>query len=151
VALSSLYRRWRRRDRSASSAVCSARQSAYRQLWPLLEEIYWDARERKGSNSALRGKLREVNAALGEELPCFRPADLRLIGHYLLALRHLGVLVYPLPKGKSTATWEDTGAPTQQALSNLDSVTRQAVDLRNRLLSQIRGARPSDPRPSRHP
>ena len=143
VALRGLYRSWRAQDPTADPAFRRARHAAYRELWAKLDNVYWKLRESNGDASTLRALLRDVNAFLAENFLYVREADQELLTQYVLSLQRFRAAVCPLINNEPAA-WESTARPTPARLVDINVVTQEAVDLRNRVLQQIRRALPPD-------
>jgi hypothetical protein len=59
------------------------------------------------------------------------------------ALQRLGAAACPLAKNEPVA-WENTARRAPDSLVDINSITQEAVDLRNRVLQQMRRVVPSD-------
>jgi hypothetical protein len=143
VAFRGLYQSWRAQDLTADPAFRRARHAAYRVLWAKLDNVYWKLRESNGDASTLRALLIDVNAFLAENCLCVREADQELLTQYVLSLQRFRAAVCPLPNNEPAA-WESPARPTPTRLVDINTVTQEAVDLRNRVLQQIRRALPPD-------
>jgi hypothetical protein len=143
VALRGLYRSWRAQDPKADPAFRRARRAAYRKLWAKLDNVYWKLRESNVDASTLRALLIDVNAFLAENCLYVREADQELLTQYVLSLQRFRVAVCPLLNNEPAA-WETPARPTPTPLVDINTVTQEAVDLRNRVLQQIRRALPPD-------
>ena len=143
VGLRGLYRSWRAQDPTADLAFRRARHAAYRELWAKLDNVYWKLRESNGDASTLRALLIDVNAFLAENFLYIREADEELLTQYVLSLQRFRVAVCPLTDNEPAA-WEGTERPTPARFVDINGVTQEAVDLRNRALQQIRRALPPD-------
>jgi hypothetical protein len=141
VALRGLYRSWRAQDPTAHPAFRRARDAAYRQLWAKFDSLYWKLRESNSDASTLRALLRDVNAFLAENFLYVREADQELLTQYVLSLQRFRAAVCPLVNNELAAR-ESPAWPTPTRLVDINTVTQEAVDLRNRVLQQIRRALP---------
>jgi hypothetical protein len=138
VALRGLYRSSRAQDPTAHPAFRRAKNAAYRQLWAMLENIYWKLRERHSDAPTLRAMLRDVNAFVGENFLYIREADHVLVTQYILSLQRLRRTSHPMNENDASAVWEGTGGRTPSTVA--DSAIQEAVGLRNRVLQELRHA-----------
>ena len=138
VALRGLYRSWRAQDPIAHPAFRRATHAAYRQLWTMLEDVYWKLRERHNDAPTLRARLRDVNAFVGENLLYIREADQVLLTQYILSLQRLRGASHPMNENDAFAVWEGTGERTPSTVA--DAAIQEAVGLRNRVLQELRDA-----------
>src|SRR5438132_3045770 len=142
IALRGLYRSWRAQDPTARPAFRQARQAAYRELWAKLENVYWQLRKGNGDALTLRALLRDVNTFLGENFLYIREADQDLLTQYVLSLQRLRVAVCPLTSDVVAAS-QSTAPSTPARFVDIDAITQETVDLRNRVLQRIRRVLPS--------
>jgi hypothetical protein len=143
VALRGLYRSRRAQDPTTHPAFRRARCTAYRTLWAKLDNVYWKLRESNGDASTLRALLIDVNAFLAEKLLYVRAADQELLAQYVLSLQRFRAAVCPMLNNEPAA-WQSPAWPTPTRLVDINTITDEAVDLRNRVLQQIRRALPPD-------
>jgi hypothetical protein len=143
VALRGLYRSWCAQDPTAHPAFRRARHAVYRQLWAKLEKIYWKLRESNSDASTLRALLRDVDAFHAQNLLYVREADQALLTQYVQSLQRLRAAACPLINNEPAA-WGSIAWPTPARFVDINTVTQEAVDLRNRVLQQMRCALPSD-------
>lgn len=142
VALRGLYRSRRAHDPTARPAFRRVRRAAYRQLWAMLENAYWKLRVCHSDASTLRTLLRDVNAFLGKNILYIREADQVLLTRYMLSLQRLRAVICPLVSREPTP-WERNAPPTPAPFADIVAVTQEVVDLRNRVLQQMRRMLPS--------
>jgi hypothetical protein len=150
VALRGLYRSWHLQDQAADPTFQAAdptfrraRHAAYRQLWAMLENVYWKLRESNSDASTLRTLLLDVDTLLAQIFLYIRESDQALLGQYVQSLQRLGAAAYALPKNEPVA-WENAAPRAPDGLVDIDSITQEAVDLRNRVLQQVRRVLSSD-------
>jgi hypothetical protein len=143
VALRGLYRSRRAQDPTADPIFRRARDSAYRQLWAKLENVYWKLRESNTGASTLRALLRDVDAVLAQNFLYVREADQVLLTQYVRSLRRLRAAVCRLTHDEPV-NLESIARPTPARFVDINAVTQEAVDLRNRVLQQMRRALPSN-------
>jgi hypothetical protein len=143
VALRGLYRSWRAQDPAADPTFRRARHAAYRQLWAMLENVYWKLRESSSDASTLRALLLDVDTLLAQIFLYIRESDQALLSQYVQSLQRLGAAAYPSARNEPVA-WENTARRAPDGLVDIDSITQEAVDLRNRVLQQVRRVMPSD-------
>ena len=139
VALRGRYRSSLTPDPTSYPVFRRARCTAYQQLWAKLENIYWKLRGCNGDTPTLRGLLRDVNAFLAENRLYILGSDQELLTLYILSLQRLKVAVWPLPN-KASAAWESTAQLMATRFVNVNTITREVAELRNRVLQQIRHA-----------
>jgi hypothetical protein len=139
VALRGLFRSWWQQDPTVHPAFHRAQELAYRQLWAKLDTVYWALRARNGDAVALRALLRDVNALLAENFLYVRNADQVLLSQYILSLHRLRAAACPLLTNEAAA-WAGTAQPRPTRLVDINTITQEAVDLRNRVLQQMRRA-----------
>ena len=143
VALRGLYRSWRTQDPTADATFRRAREAAYRQLWAKLENVYWKPRESNSDASTLRALLIDVDAFLTQNFLYVREGDQALLTRYVQSLQRLRAAVRRLIQDEPV-TFEGIARPPPARFVDIDAVTQQAVDLRNRVLQQVRRVVPTD-------
>jgi hypothetical protein len=109
----------------------------------MLETVYWQLRESSSDASTLRALLLDVDTLLAQIFLYIRESDQALLSQYVQSLQRLGAAAYPLAKNEAVA-WENTARRAPDGLVDIDSITQEAVDLRNRVLQQMRRVMPSD-------
>ncbi len=109
----------------------------------MLETVYWQVRESSSDASTLRALLLNVDAFLAQIFLYIRESDQALLSQYVQSLQRLGVAACPLAKNEPVAS-ESTARRAPDGLVDINSITQEAVDLRNRVLQQVRRVVPSD-------
>jgi hypothetical protein len=143
VALRGLYRSWRAQDPAADPTFRRAREAAYRQLWAKLEDVYWKLREFNSDASTLRALLRDMDAFVAQNSLYVREADQALLTQYVQSLQRLRAVVCRLIPDEH-ATLERIARPAPARFVDINAFTQEAVDLRNRVLQQMRRTLPSN-------
>jgi hypothetical protein len=136
VALRGLYRSWRAQDPTADPAFLRTRHAAYQLLWGQLENVYWKLRESSSDASLLRTLLRDVDAILAENFLYVREADRRVLTQYVLSLQRFRTAACELINDEPALGGTTRLTPTLFVEINI--ITQEAVDLRNRALQQVR-------------
>ena len=139
VALRGLCRSWWNQDPAVHPAFRRARDLAYRQLWAKLDHVYWTLRARNGDAVALRALLHDVNVFASEHFIYVRGADQVLLSQYIFSLHRLRAAVCPLLTDEAAA-WESSGRTGPRPFVDINTITQEAVDLRNHVLQQMRHA-----------
>ena len=143
VALRGLYRSWRAQDPTAHATFRRASHAAYRQLWRMLENVYWKLRARNTDSSTLRALLRDVNTLFLQSVLYVQPADQAVISQYILSLQRLRATSCPVKENGVAEAWETNGPRAPGSFANIDLVTAEVIELRNRVLQKIRRALPT--------
>jgi hypothetical protein len=144
VALRGLYRSWRAHDPTAHATFRRARHATYRQLWTMLEDVYWKLRARNTDLPTVRALLSDVNAYVGENVLYIREADQVLLSQYILSLQRLRAARRPMSENDAVAVWQDICGRMPGTVADIDGVVQEAVGLRNRVLLQLRRALPAN-------
>jgi hypothetical protein len=139
VALRGLCRSWWKRDPAVHPAFRRARDLAYRQLWAKLDDVYWALRARNGDAAAVRALLRNVSVFTRDNFLYVRDADRVLFSQYILSLHRLRAAVCPWVTHEAAARG-GTAQPGPTRFVDVNTITQEAVDLRNRVLHKMRRA-----------
>jgi hypothetical protein len=143
IALRGLLRSWRAQDPTADLFFRRNRHAAYSQLWAELERVYWRLREPQGNAPTLRELPRDVDTFIGSTFLYIRETDQELLVQYVLSLQRLRDAICLLIDNDPAAR-ESAARPTLSRFVDINAVTQETIDLRNRVLQQIRRALPSD-------
>jgi hypothetical protein len=109
----------------------------------MLENVYWKLRESNSDASTLRALLLDVDTLRAQVFLYIRESDQALLGQYVQSLQRLGAAACPLANNEPAA-WENTARRAPDWLVDINSITQEAVDLRNRVLQQLRRVLSSD-------
>ena len=143
VALRGLYRSWRAHDPTAHPAFRRATHAAYRQLWIMLENVYWKLRARNTDSPTVRALLSDVNNLFLQSVLYVQPADQAVISQYILSLQRLRATSCLVKEHKAAEAWETNGPPAPGSFASIDLVTAEVIELRNRVLQNMRRALPT--------
>jgi hypothetical protein len=143
VALRGLYRSWHLQDQAADPTFRRARYAAYRQLWAKLENVYWKLRGFNSDASTLWTLLHDMDTFVAQNSLYVREADQALLTQYVQSLQRLRAAVCRLIPDEP-ATLEGIARPAPARFVDINAFTQEAVDLRNRVLQQMRRMLPSN-------
>jgi len=143
VALRGLYRSWQAQDPTARPTFHWARHAAYRQLWTMLENVYWKLRAPNTDSPTVRALLSDVNELFLQSVLYVQPADQAVISQYILSLQRLRATSCLVKENEAAEAWEANRLPAPGSFANIDLVTAEVIELRNRVLQKMRRALPT--------
>ena len=143
VAVRGLYRSWRAQDPTAHPTFRRARYAVYRRLWTMLENVYWKLRARNTDSPTVRALLSDVNDLFLQSVLYVQPTDQAVISQYILSLQRLRATSCVVKENEAAEAWETNRLPAPGSFANIDAVTAEVIELRNRVLQKMHRALPT--------